>query len=386
MKIVLLFLFVSSVAFANERGNGGDAVVCRDSSGKIVSIELLDYYEGRKLRRMNVVYDPGLTNAAYIQKLGAKLVEFDHVRFKDFTQEGLKLDKAIASFLATGRNSDQRVLFTDDVLTDIPDSDELTFQPGCHVEQLAIRVKKQFPEDPEYIIQQNLLKALSPRDVRGIIVHELIYRVVKNLTRGENSVFARYFHQKVMEGKVENFYFWNFVQLMGMPMIEYYSIPEGSSQFDLNSPKLLDGGYVLLPGSNFSVIFDRNGRFSPTMTRTAGLFRMEQALVGMGALSPGALGRFQIIVDGKLVKEIALPSKEFNRNSYHIPMGEVELRLIVLPQPTVSEFNVNLMLGGGSYHGSLSEKGIKTSSVEQVIVKKINVSVKSDITLQIETE
>src|SRR4051794_27132981 len=73
MKYVTLFLFalaIGGVAQASssllsigddslkmlplmvghERGNGGDAVVCRDHDDKIISVELLDFFEARNMR------------------------------------------------------------------------------------------------------------------------------------------------------------------------------------------------------------------------------------------------------------------------------------------------------------------------------------------------
>jgi hypothetical protein len=38
----------------DKGGNGGDAVVCRNNAGEIIKAELLDYYEGRTMRGLNV--------------------------------------------------------------------------------------------------------------------------------------------------------------------------------------------------------------------------------------------------------------------------------------------------------------------------------------------
>ena len=50
--IASILLFYSSFSFANAKvvGNGGEVIACRDLSGKLVSIELLDIFEARILR------------------------------------------------------------------------------------------------------------------------------------------------------------------------------------------------------------------------------------------------------------------------------------------------------------------------------------------------
>ena len=52
---ILLGLIFPMLGFAgDERGNGGDAVVCRDQVGKITKVELLDYYEARVMRNIQI--------------------------------------------------------------------------------------------------------------------------------------------------------------------------------------------------------------------------------------------------------------------------------------------------------------------------------------------
>lgn len=51
MKFLLMFLFLNMQVYAGEKGgNGGDGIICRNSSGQVISAELLDYYEARVMR------------------------------------------------------------------------------------------------------------------------------------------------------------------------------------------------------------------------------------------------------------------------------------------------------------------------------------------------
>ncbi|RYZ86068.1 MAG: hypothetical protein EOP04_14605, partial [Proteobacteria bacterium] len=51
-SVVLAMSSVSAFA-GGSKGNGGDAIVCRDTRGAIIpgSVELLDYYEARTQRK-----------------------------------------------------------------------------------------------------------------------------------------------------------------------------------------------------------------------------------------------------------------------------------------------------------------------------------------------
>lgn len=214
MKMTKWFLMgalIASVAHAEgDKGNGGDAVVCRDANGKITSAELLDHYEGRELRRISPVFEGHLTDRQYFNLLADKLEAFDPERMNnsksvygiDFREEADILVEAFDEFRTTGQNSSRDVLFTKNTLIDIPDSGELLLVPNCKIEQLAIRVNKQFNDDPSYIIQQDIFRALHAKDVRGLVRHEVLYKLfAKN--RAEDSRGARYANQKLGEQKID---------------------------------------------------------------------------------------------------------------------------------------------------------------------------------------
>ena len=71
-KIVgLLAMLNVSAALAGGRvGNGGDGVVCRDSNKKIVSIELLDFYERKLISAIE--FNSGLTFPACLDNVLGK--------------------------------------------------------------------------------------------------------------------------------------------------------------------------------------------------------------------------------------------------------------------------------------------------------------------------
>lgn len=157
-----LLLTIAPSAFADERGNGGDVVVCRDGSDAITSIELLDYYEGRQIPGTLSPDLRGADEFAMAQDVIDRLTIVDPTRRAHYQ-----------NWLATFQ---QEALFLPGVvLVDISDSEHLHFPRGCNVEQIAIH---QEPHDgePRYTVSADLWNALDQGGRAGLLLHELIYR------------------------------------------------------------------------------------------------------------------------------------------------------------------------------------------------------------------
>ncbi len=201
LSIASCLTFGQAFAEGGGSGNGGDAVVCREYGARpvrIVSAELLDYYEGRQLRRLSPRAHAELTDEQYIDKIGDTLLAYDAVAYADFKSEALKLMAAVKEFRASGTSSDTDILFTNEQLRDIPDAGtQLVMSNNCRVEQLAIRTTQEFPDDPKYIIQADILRAMDPLNARGLVLHEAVYKTFVEKYRDTNSVGARYLHQKL---------------------------------------------------------------------------------------------------------------------------------------------------------------------------------------------
>ncbi len=209
---VLMMLIITSSVFAGERGNGGDLVVCRNPDGTIISAELLDYYEGRVMRRLPVKEYPELSDEEFIDMMAKKINEMEDY-YNPFWITGAKdLLRNIHLYLQTGQSDSEEILFTEEDLTDIPDSGELVIKKGCNIEQVAIWLKKTYPEDPIFILKANLLAHLSQRDLRGLVLHEILYMLLsqRNAERKcdmNDSVPVRYYHQKLLSRPITEFSF-----------------------------------------------------------------------------------------------------------------------------------------------------------------------------------
>jgi hypothetical protein len=257
--MLLFVLLMATSGWANERGNGGDAVVCRNAQGKITRAELFDYYEGRTLRNFPTVISR-LSDVEFYKSVAQRLYDFDTDTFSDVREEALKLSTAITAYLK-GQRVQPGVAFTKDVLTDIPDTDAISLPRNCEIEQLAVRLKRQFPEDPEYLIQGDILKKLSPRDVRGLVIHELIYRGFAEKLAVKNSVSARYFHQKIMARPLVEMDFADYMLVR--------SLMPGSESICLKV--CIVGPYTRLPDGSLLVsddhyVVDRNGILNHSKT------------------------------------------------------------------------------------------------------------------------
>lgn len=178
--VVGFSLLASSVALAgHEQGNGGNAVVCRDASGKIISAELLDFYEARTLRQIQL--DLGPSGLDYMHRVLAKLRPLERVA----PVRAALYENWAANFIS------ESLILNGVKFEVIPDSDHFFVPDGCEVEQLAVNREPELPTDHRYLINGDLWSHLDDASKAGLVLHEMIYREMASL--GEtNSRSSRY--------------------------------------------------------------------------------------------------------------------------------------------------------------------------------------------------
>lgn len=206
-KLILFTFLLSTFAYAgNDKGNGGDAIVCRAPIwNSIQSAELLDYYEGRELRSFQLNISSDLPLREKVMGYVRKLAEFSaYGAFSDAELEASKLIQAAEDF-DRGILFSSEVKFTKGLLIDIPDSSSLSIPSGCAVEQLAIRIAKNFEDDPSYLIQADIFAKLDKDQRAGLILHEVIYRAFTIHLKHKDSITARYFHQLMLQTDADEF-------------------------------------------------------------------------------------------------------------------------------------------------------------------------------------
>jgi hypothetical protein len=177
ISILLMVLAIHQLSSAGqERGNGGDAVVCyqpgfkdaviRDTS-KITSIELLDTYEGRVLKGMQFDVSPETDYLSIARQKIAKLKLLSPLRFLNYS-------KALESF------TQEMVDPSGIQLTDVDDSKHITIPVNCKIEQLVIQKVPEFPGEKRYTIDGDLWSLMNADQRAATVTHELIYGELLN--------------------------------------------------------------------------------------------------------------------------------------------------------------------------------------------------------------
>jgi hypothetical protein len=165
LKSLGILLLLTSHAWASGRGagNGGDAVVCRNASGAIHRIELLDYYEARTRGIAIEVGAPGAPLLTRVQAVIDRIAPHSPQKAQEYRERA-------TSFMAN-----TKFIHGHDLI-DIPDSDGGSVPAGCKLEQIAVqRTGEMLPGDKLYTIDGDLWDALPIEDQVGLILHEIIY-------------------------------------------------------------------------------------------------------------------------------------------------------------------------------------------------------------------
>lgn len=215
MRILILILLLSIHAFAaKEVGNGGDVVVCKSPAGQL-SYELLDYYEARVMRGIDI-------------DLNSFVVSDERVLAHSVLKRLEKINPGRMKFYANLIEEffESHQLLTGVNLVDVPDSQHVFLPTGCYIQQAIIQREPGFPEDKKYIIDGDLWKSLDLVTKAGLILHEVIYRE-SLMADQQTSIYARYFNSYLAGNKIQSMVFdeyLKFVKLSRLPDIEFKGI------------------------------------------------------------------------------------------------------------------------------------------------------------------
>ena len=173
--ILILLLSSSSWAGIRDIGNGGDAVVCKDS------VELLDYYEARVVLKSPI-------------DLGEEIKDSDGVEMalrvvQRMTSQhpitAMHYRKRISSFWEDARLEygiqlhdikDENIKLIKSGNNEKLEDNYLLLPAGCGLYQVAIRRdKNKVPDKKTFSINGDLWKRMSPTHRAGLILHEVLY-------------------------------------------------------------------------------------------------------------------------------------------------------------------------------------------------------------------
>lgn len=156
---LLATVILSASAFAGEIvGNGGDVIVCPDKAPV-----LLDFFEAGAIHGLTRRPDiAGETPEAIAKNALKDLEKINPTRARLYAG---RIDRFMndASFVPNAE------------LADIPDSHPMALPTGCKLKQIAIQKPKMLPQDPLYVIDQDLWNQMAPEQKAGLMVHEVVY-------------------------------------------------------------------------------------------------------------------------------------------------------------------------------------------------------------------
>lgn len=180
---------MSFSVFADRHGNGGDVVVCYDDETHTnqISIELLDYYEARKLGEKIELGNAG----NYLDRINFALDRLNQIDPK-VADEFRTLVANVISQIQFIRGQE---------LNDVSDSDEDFRGKFCEILQIAVYRPLARYGRKKYLVDEDLWDQLSENDKAGLILHEVIYSHVLRFG-AENSIGARYFNGLISSERV----------------------------------------------------------------------------------------------------------------------------------------------------------------------------------------
>ena len=213
MKLILGIIALAFIqaAEAGPRviGNGGDAVVCRTPDGAIKSAELLDFYEARILRQMNITLQP---QASLQENLDLILLRIG--------QKDSQLLKVVNVYLEKFMTETRFLSGTE--LIDIPDSEHIAVPKNCQVEQLAIQSAPKFPNDPYYTINKDIWDHLDSANQAGLVMHEILYRhylFAQKFKEDIDSIPVRYINSLIAADKLKDLSLKDYLQYVSEPLV-----------------------------------------------------------------------------------------------------------------------------------------------------------------------
>ncbi len=194
---------LNQVILLGDKGNGGDAVVCRNEDDKVTKAEILDHYEARVLKKQKIAAHKELGLSGYIDLVTNRLADCDFRTYKDAPKEAAKLVRAIEKYRIVGERDHGQVVFVNIPLSDVRDSKhDLDLAPNCNVEQLVVRTNSNGDYSFEYVIQSEIFNKLQASGVQGIVLHEVIYKLKEKSTGDKTSLKTRALVQKIASMKL----------------------------------------------------------------------------------------------------------------------------------------------------------------------------------------
>jgi hypothetical protein len=263
LRVACLFVFaapIPSFASGSSVRGGGKAVVCRDPSGSLKSIELLDLWEARALYGREIAKsDAPVAEQVHdaIERLrGVSLVSFDDVEGNEIREKATVdlLTEISQKFLSSYPKSDPQMRWLQGAtlaLTD--DSFEEAWPSGCGVEQVV--AYRMWANGGIATINRDLFDAMDFTNRAALLVHEAFYNQRSYAWSGKSSARSRRAVGYVFSGQS-----FDAMPNPALPHLSCESDRPGAASFTI----FADGATGQLMGAVFSGYEERPIGYFPT--------------------------------------------------------------------------------------------------------------------------
>jgi hypothetical protein len=198
----------------HDRGNGGDALVCKNAQGQITSAHFFDLYEAKEKFGMNLVAPQGSTISEKVLNLIDRVSGIDPIRAKT-----MKL--WYSSFM-------QEASFKSGItLVDVPDTGDAFWPKECELAQLVVQTDLNPPLNPyRYIFSKDIWQLLDDNNKAATIVHELLWREAR-FADHKTSAAIRYFNGLFQADSFKNLNFSDYSSLIEKLQLLIHSTLDG---------------------------------------------------------------------------------------------------------------------------------------------------------------
>lgn len=220
MKVatLVLALWFGTPAFAGDKVlNGGNAVVCRNNSGAITSVKMLDLFEA-ELRGEIIRFDQ--RKIGWRERLMAKLVEWKSVA-------PIRMQK-YEGWLRTFEQ--EWGLYSGINIPAIPDHGSVAIPVGCELAPVAFQRPDEeiLPGVKRYVVNKDLWDFMDDDHRAGLVLHEIVYRETM-AQKFPTSFQARYLTGFLSSAVPESDLYLQVIGHLPLPFAEYRGLLAKSS-------------------------------------------------------------------------------------------------------------------------------------------------------------
>lgn len=221
----------------HDRGNGGDAIICKNPNGKVKYAQFFDLYEAQAKFSMKLIPPQGKNLDEKVVDLINRVTSQDPVRaqvmknwYTNFFKETL---------IRPGMT-----------MVDIPDTGTAFWPAGCELAQLVVQTDVNLPLQPfRYTISQDIWDLLDENDKAATVIHELLLREGREHEAYQTSAGVRYLNGLIWADTLKSYSHQQYVNLIYDLQLMYFTSASGLPASFAQVPKDLFNGVTFVSGT-----------------------------------------------------------------------------------------------------------------------------------------